>query len=61
MLPLFKKLYSKFFGDETPIPPGETELDYVPLKPTKTIKTKAKIVKVEKYQPKIVTLEEEIC
>ncbi len=60
MLPIFKKLYIKFFGDDAPIPPGETEFDYIPLKPKKTIKTKQTIVKVEKYQPKIVKLEEEI-
>lgn len=61
MLPIFKKLYAKFFGDDTPIPPGETEFDYIPLKPTKTYKTKAKIVEVKKYEPKILSLEEEVC
>ena len=61
MLTIFKKLYNKFVGDNETIPPGETEFDYVPLKPKKTTKAKAKIVKVEKYQPKVTTLEQEIC
>ena len=60
MLSIFKKLYSKFFGDEIVVPPGETEYDYIPLEPNKQYKVKAKITKV-KYEPKIVTLEEEIC
>lgn len=61
MLSIFKKLYTKFFGNEPPIPPGETELDYIPLNVNKKFDINVKIDKPKKYKPKIVSLEEEIC
>jgi hypothetical protein len=61
MLSIFKKLYAKFFGNEKPIPPGETELDYIPLDKKKISHKPVKITKIEKYKSKTPSLEQEIC
>ena len=59
MLSIFKKIYTKFFGNETPIPPGETELDYIPLDEKKTTRNQVKVTKILKS--KVSSLEQEIC
>ena len=55
MLTYIKNIFTKYFGNENPIPPGETELDYIPLT---EIKEKKKTKKEDKY--KLKKLEHEI-
>jgi len=61
MLSLINKLYTKFFGgyQHLHLPPGETELDYVPLEEYK-IKKKTTDFKIQKTEIKSYTRRYEV-